>query len=56
MTKKRNAQDATRRHDVAPLRRRIERLELIARGLAAGLIEAEKRINALSRRKAGPRR
>lgn len=27
VTKKRNPQDATRAHDVAPLRRRIEKLE-----------------------------
>lgn len=49
--KKRNAQDATRKYDVAPLRRRIERLELIVRGLAAGVIEGEKRIAKLERKR-----
>jgi hypothetical protein len=33
ITKKRNPQDATRRKDVAPLRRRIEKLEAAVREL-----------------------
>jgi len=46
MTKKRQAQDATRKYDVAPLRARIKALEALVHALYK---EHEKRIKALER-------
>lgn len=53
--KKRNAQDATRKHDVDPVRRRVKALEFDAREIENNVFTLTERVTAVEKQLAETR-